>query len=83
MVFDDRVMAIVVRLIDETGQWTCVNDIAHITVGTRDENVKPKESNDLLARWLDKGTGEETGISDVVFDPKPSLQGSVRGVLSR
>ncbi|WYZ35235.1 hypothetical protein EsH8_I_001511 [Colletotrichum jinshuiense] len=83
VVFDDRVMAIVVRLIDETGQWTCVNDIAHITVGTRDENVKPKESNDLLARWLDKGTGEETGISDVVFDPKPSLQGSVRGVLSR
>ncbi|KAL0935925.1 tRNA ligase [Colletotrichum truncatum] len=83
VVFDDRVMAIVVRLVDETEQWKCVNAVAHITVGTRDDNVKPKESNDLLARWLENGTGEDTGIKEVVFDNKPSLQGTVRGVLSR
>lgn len=76
-------MAIVVRLVDETGRWQCVNAVAHITVGTRDDNVKPKESNDLLARWLENGTGEGTGVSEVVFDNKPSLQGTVRGVLSR
>ncbi|KAF9873716.1 fungal tRNA ligase adenylyltransferase [Colletotrichum karsti] len=83
VVFDDRVMAIVVRLVDETERWQCVNAVAHITVGTRDDNVKPKESNDLLARWLENGTGEGTGVSEVVFDNKPSLQGTVRGVLSR
>ncbi|WQF77294.1 hypothetical protein CDEST_02308 [Colletotrichum destructivum] len=82
-VFDDRVMAIVVRLVDPSGQWQCTNNVAHITVGTRDESVKPKESNELLARWLDKGTGADTGIDEVVFDTKPVLQGTVRGVLSR
>ncbi|EXF78279.1 fungal tRNA ligase adenylyltransferase [Colletotrichum fioriniae PJ7] len=83
VVFDDRVMAMVVRLVDPTGQWKCTNNVAHITVGTRDDAVKPKESNDLLARWLDKGTGGETGIQEVVFDNKPNLEGVVRGVLSR
>ncbi|GJC80506.1 tRNA ligase 1 [Colletotrichum liriopes] len=83
VVFDDRVMAIVVRLVDPSEQWKCTNNVAHITVGTRDDSVKPKESNDLLARWLDKGTGADTGIDDVVFDTKPVLQGTVRGVLSR
>lgn len=83
MVFDDRVMAMVVRLVDPTGQWKCTNNVAHITVGTRDDAVKPKESNDLLARWLNKGTGGETGIQEVVFDNKPNLEGVVRGVLSR
>ncbi|OLN87843.1 tRNA ligase [Colletotrichum chlorophyti] len=83
VVFDDRVMAIVVRLVDETGQWKCTNAVAHITVGTRDDATKPKESNTLLARWLDVGTGEDTGINEIVFDNKPSLQGTVRGVLSR
>ncbi|OHW99456.1 fungal tRNA ligase adenylyltransferase [Colletotrichum incanum] len=83
VVFDDRVMAIVVRLVDPSEQWKCTNHVAHITVGTRDDSVKPKESNDLLARWLDKGTGADTGIDEVVFDTKPVLQGTVRGVLSR
>ncbi|EFQ36048.1 fungal tRNA ligase adenylyltransferase [Colletotrichum graminicola M1.001] len=83
VVFDDRIMSIVVRLVDPSEQWKCTNNVAHITVGTRDDSVKPKESNDLLARWLDKGTGAETGIYEVVFDTKPVLQGTVQGVLSR
>ncbi|KAF6834501.1 fungal tRNA ligase/adenylyltransferase [Colletotrichum musicola] len=83
VVFDDRIMAIVVRLVDPSECWKCMNHIAHITVGTRDDNVKPKESNDLLARWLEAGTGDATGICEVVFDNKPSLNGTVRSVLSR
>ncbi|TDZ71957.1 tRNA ligase [Colletotrichum trifolii] len=83
VVFDDRVMAIVVRLVDESEQWRCVNNVAHITVGTRDDGIKPKESNNLLERWLESGTGGETGVEEVVFDNKPSLHGTVRGVLSR
>ncbi|KAI1179367.1 tRNA ligase [Nemania sp. FL0916] len=83
VVFDDRIMAIVVRLVDPEGKWTCVNKVTHITVGTRDSNVKPKESNDLLARWLEVGSGGDTGISERVFEGKPTLKGTVRGVLSR
>ncbi|KJZ73260.1 hypothetical protein HIM_07264 [Hirsutella minnesotensis 3608] len=81
-VFDDRIMAIVVRIIDEEGKWQCVNRVAHITVGTRDESVKPKESNDLLARWLEEGTSQGH-VKEVIFEQKPVIQGHVRGVLAR
>lgn len=99
IVFDDRIMAVVVRLIpahpeDENinadtpelpakPKWECVNRVAHITVGTRDDSVKPKESNDLLARWLEKGSGGETKIGELLIEGKPILKGVVRGVLSR
>ncbi|TGJ80662.1 hypothetical protein E0Z10_g8096 [Xylaria hypoxylon] len=83
VVFDERIMTIVVRLLDPDDKWTCVNKVAHITVGTRDDGVKPKESNDLLARWLDVGSGGDTGIGERVFEGKPTLKGTVRGVLSR
>ncbi|KAI0404560.1 RNA ligase-domain-containing protein [Xylaria palmicola] len=83
VVFDDRIMAVVVRLLDQEEKWTCVNKVAHITVGTRDDSVKPKESNDLLTRWLDVGSGGDTGISERVIEGKPTLKGTVRGVLSR
>ncbi|KAK4663035.1 tRNA ligase [Podospora pseudopauciseta] len=99
VVFDERVMAIVVRLVpgegdvitvmgkdgkEETKQkWECVNRVAHITVGTRSDGIKPKESNDLLKRWLEVGSGEGTGIGEVVLEGRPGLKGVVRGVLSR
>jgi tRNA ligase len=74
-------MAIVVRLPDE--QWACVNQVPHITIGTRDETVKPKESNELLKRWLELGSGDESGIGDVLIEGSVVLQGEVKGVLSR
>ncbi|KAL2129542.1 hypothetical protein VTI74DRAFT_7626 [Chaetomium olivicolor] len=99
VVFDKRIMAIVVRLIPASPEdeninagnpelpakprWECVNRVAHITVGTRDDSVKPKESNDLLARWLEQGSGEGTGIGELLIEGKPLVKGVVRGVLSR
>ncbi|KAI0160862.1 tRNA ligase [Hypoxylon sp. FL1284] len=83
VVWDSRIMAIVVRILDEEQKWTCVNKVPHITVGTRDDSVKPKESNDLLARWLEIGSGGETGIDERIIDDKATLRGSVRAVLSR
>ncbi|OAA39143.1 tRNA ligase [Metarhizium rileyi] len=82
IVFDNRIMAIVVRLLDDTGTWECVNQVAHITVGTRDEGAKPKESNDLLAKWIEVGADGEH-ISEVILEEKPVLRGTVRGVLSK
>lgn len=83
VVFDGRIMAIVVRLNDPEDKWHCVNKVAHITIGTRDESVKPKESNDLLARWLAEGAGGASGIEDLGFEGRPSLKGVVKPVLSR
>ncbi|KAK4035126.1 fungal tRNA ligase phosphodiesterase domain-containing protein [Parachaetomium inaequale] len=99
VVFDDRIMAVVVRLVPASQEdenvnagnpalpakpkWECVNRVAHVTVGTRDDAVKPKESNDLLARWLEQGSGEKTGIGELLIEGKPLVKGVVRGVLSR
>lgn len=90
VVFDDRIMAIVVRLEDVEGgrpegveKWGCTNRVAHVTVGTRDDGVKPRESNDLLARWIGEGATEENKITELVIEGKPILKGVVRGVLSR
>ncbi|KAI0126207.1 RNA ligase-domain-containing protein [Xylariales sp. AK1849] len=79
VVYDDRIMAIVVRLLDS--KWTTVNRVAHITVGTRDDSVKPKESNDVLARWLEESTSGD--VRERAFDPKPVVKGVVRPVLAR
>ncbi len=87
VVCDDRVMAIVVRLVDPDDQsanrWECANKVAHITVGTRDDAVKPKESNVLLDKWLADGASDSNGLVDVALDGRPTLKGTVRGVLSR
>ncbi|KAI1260584.1 tRNA ligase [Xylariaceae sp. FL1019] len=83
VVWDDRIMAIAVSLVDPEGQWTCVNKVPHITIGTRDDSIKPKESNDLLAKKNQVGAGGSTGIWERTFDTKPTLKGSVRAVLSR
>lgn len=73
-------MAIVARIVDNG--WECTNEIAHITVGTRGNDVKPKESNDLLKRWLEKGSGDETQIGELVIDGRKIVSGTVKGVLS-
>lgn len=74
-------MAIVARLVD--AGWECVNPVAHVTVGTRGDDVKPKESNDLLKRWLEIGSGDESSIGEVAIDGRIVVDGTVRGVLGR
>ncbi|QSZ29093.1 hypothetical protein DSL72_003603 [Monilinia vaccinii-corymbosi] len=81
VVWDDRIMAIVARIVDDG--WECTNEIAHITVGTRGNDVKPKESNDLLKRWLEQGSSDETRIGEVVIEGRKAVLGAVKGVLSR
>ena len=60
VVWDDRVMACVVRLYPagEGISWVSANPITHITVGTAGPDIKPMESNHLLARWE---AGEDNG----------------------
>ncbi|KAF2452398.1 RNA ligase-domain-containing protein [Lineolata rhizophorae] len=84
VVWNNRVMCIVARMLNasENG-FDSVNPIAHVTVGTADQSIKPKESNDLLQKWMEEGTGGPTGIRDVVVKGSVVLDGSVRGVLQR
>jgi tRNA ligase len=74
-------MAIVTRLVDE--EWECSNEVAHVTIGTRGPEIKPKESNDLLRRWLTEDSGDASGIGEIVIDGRQIINGTVKGVLSR
>lgn len=74
-------MAIVVRVIDD--DWESANSVPHITVGTRADDVKPKESNDLLAKWLQVGSGDTSNIGEAIIPGSVVVEGSVHGVLSR
>ena len=78
VVWDNRVMAIVARIIDEG--WSSVNAIPHITVGTADTSIKPKESNDLLQRWSQIGANEESGISELAIGGGEQIWGEVKSV---
>ena len=79
VVWDDRVMCIVARLLDEG--WETANSIAHVTVGTASQNIKPKESNDLLQRWLESGT--QTGIGESEISGHVEVYGSVKAVMQQ
>lgn len=86
LVWDDRVMAFVIRLAPGEGseeQWQSVNAIAHVTVGTASPSVKPVESNQLLARWMEEGSGEKNGIREMMVKGVVEVEGTVRGVLQR
>lgn len=77
VVWDSRVMCIVVRLLDEG--WETANSIAHVTIGTAHQDIKPKESNDLLARWMESVS--QTGIAELEIAGHLEVHGSVRAVM--
>jgi tRNA ligase len=45
--------------------------------------VKPKESNDLLRRWIEVGSGDDSGIGEVAIEGRVVVDGTVKGILSR
>jgi tRNA ligase len=89
IVWDDRIMCFVIRLDGDAGtttedlQFITVNPIAHVTIGTAAANIKPMESNALLQRWLNHGSGGETGVNELSVKGNVVLEGSVRGVVGR
>ena len=84
VVWNDRIMAFVVRLLPvESGQeWQSSNTIPHITVGTASKDIKPKESNDLLARWMEGGEGAKD-IKEKEVSGMKVLEGTVKPVMQR
>ncbi|KAK6495328.1 hypothetical protein TWF481_003352 [Arthrobotrys musiformis] len=67
VVWDSKIMAIVASLVDSKGH-ECGNEFMHITVGTANAGVKPKESNDLLKAWSENREDlEAVGIKEVVL----------------
>jgi tRNA ligase len=57
LVWDGRVMAIVAKLLQP--EWECANEIPHVTIGTADQTIKPKEANDMLVGKWKAGQGTE------------------------
>ena len=78
VVWDGRVMAMVARLMDEG--WKSANEMAHITIGTSSPAVKPKESNDLLAKWKVEGCSVGNGIKEILINAVVELWGEAHGV---
>lgn len=91
LVWDNRIMAFVVRILPAEGEndgiadsaFPCANAIPHITVGTASPDVKPKESNDLLQRWHQIGSGGETGIFEAEVPGVKVVEGMVGVVMMR
>jgi tRNA ligase len=91
LVWDNRIMAFVVRILPAEGEtedavesaFPCANAIPHITVGTASPDVKPKESNDLLQRWHEVGSGGETGIFEAEVPGVKLVDGMVGVVMMR
>ncbi|CAL8583855.1 tRNA ligase [Xanthoria parietina] len=81
IVWDERVMCVVARLVDEG--WKSVNVVAHVTMGTAAPNIKPKESNDLLEKWLEVGSGGDTGIGELLVEGSVVLKGDVKAVMQQ
>ena len=81
IVWDNRVMSIVARLLDEA--WKSVNTIAHVTVGTASPDIKPKTSNDLLEKWMEVGSGGETGIGELLLEGNVVMQGTVKAMMQQ
>ena len=92
LLWDERIMTFVVRILPTErqttgnldGTWPCANAIPHITVGTASADVKPKESNDLLGRWME---GNEDGKGAKIWEKEVPgvkiLEGTVRAVTQR
>ena len=78
IIWDQRVMCIVVRLLD--GGWKTANKLAHITIGTFSQSVKPKESNDLLQKWMAEGATAENGIHELLTKGQTELWGEAKAV---
>ncbi|KAJ5880719.1 uncharacterized protein N7473_011772 [Penicillium subrubescens] len=91
LVWDNRIMAFVVRIVPAESEnegaadstFPCANAIPHITVGTASPDVKPKESNDLLQRWHEVGSGGETGIFEAEVPGVKLVDGLVGVVMMR
>ncbi|KAB8339122.1 hypothetical protein FH972_022058 [Carpinus fangiana] len=80
IVWDGRVMAILVRLLDADDGFPCINEFAHITVGTAADGIKPFESNALLSAW---NAGGNERIQDVKIKGNVVLEGSVKAAMMK
>ncbi|KAL3473770.1 tRNA ligase [Aspergillus californicus] len=86
LIWDSRIMTFVARIMpnDEADQvdWICANAVPHVTVGTASPQIKPKESNDLLQRWLKEGSSSGTGIWEAEIPGVKVVNGNVNVVMS-
>lgn len=78
VVWNSRIMAITAEILGEEFKGT--NQLAHITVGTKDRGVKPKESNDMLETWQKQGRTVGGGFGMVSVREEAPVRGVVKAV---
>ncbi len=88
VVWNGRVMCIVAKVPDAAGpaaaaRLPLVNRVAHVTLGTAAPHIKPKESNELLDKWRERGADVVARIDELALDDVVVLNGTVRAVMQR
>ncbi|KAL4868309.1 hypothetical protein BDV12DRAFT_103734 [Aspergillus spectabilis] len=88
LIWDTRIMTFVARIMpadedENQTEWVCVNPLPHVTVGTASPQIKPKESNDLLKRWLEEGAAAGSGIWEAEIPGVKVVNGVVGVTMSR
>lgn len=82
IVWDGRIMAITAKILDEGLQGT--NRVKHITIGTKDSKIKPKEANEMLEKWMgDAPIGNRPKATDIPVGETVLLEGIVKAVAAR
>lgn len=81
VVWNSRIMAITAEIVGDKIKGT--NPVAHITVGTRDTTVKPKESNDMLLEWRKRDGMVGGGFGVVSVSESAPVEGVVKAVCRR
>ncbi|MCJ1240113.1 hypothetical protein MMC14_008113 [Varicellaria rhodocarpa] len=79
VLWDNRVMCIAARILDEG--WETTNANAHVTIGTADKSIKPFESSALLERWLQVGANTESGIGELLVQGGEAVLCEARAVM--
>jgi tRNA ligase len=77
LVWDQRIMALAVKVNGKDGPLPCANANPHATIGTADDSIKAFESNDLLKRWRE-GDQSKGPIRSKVFPREYTFGGSVQ-----
>ena len=81
IVWDNRVMCVVARILDEG--WESANKTPHVTIGTASTSIKPKESNELLDKWVTEGPTDENGVQEVAVMHRGEIWAEARAVMRR
>jgi tRNA ligase len=81
IVWDQRIMALAVKINGKDEQLPCANENAHVTIGTANDSIKAFESNNLLKRWREADQSKGP-VRSKIFPKAYTFEGSIQANLA-